>query len=164
MDPHTIAIPDQCPPVKMNPGEKLIINFHQTVFMWNSDPDEFSPTLEIDIYRKGDQRVVTAQSKVETVQYGWLALVPDSENALCRSAGREGVEGGSGGHTIQVGEGPLDLIKLQQYLESDKDLCKCWPCVAPLIELMLKKPLPRGIEHFLKALLEAGNTVCSKQK
>jgi hypothetical protein len=173
MADYPIYIPDQCPQaLKMNIGDTLTIYFHQTVFLWCTDPTEFSPPLEMDIYRNGDKRVVTALY-AETVQYGWVAFVPDSESSLGRAGGdkeakREsggaGAAGGSSGHLIQVGQGPPDEIELQRYLESDRDLSKSWPFVAPLIEHLVKRPLPRGIEDFLKALLAAGNEVTSRQK
>jgi hypothetical protein len=166
MADQTIAIPDMCPPeVDLDIGDKLTINFHQTVFLWNSNPDEFTPRLEVGIYRKGDQWVVTANTP-GTVIYGWLALVADSE--ACVGEVEEGRvdQGGSGGHTIQVGGGPgsSDLSELRGILKSHSGLCEYWPGVAQLIELLLRKPHSRDVEAFLEALLDAGNAVCPKLK
>jgi hypothetical protein len=163
MADQTISIPDMCPPeVDLDTGDILTINFHQTVFFWNSDPDEFTPALDVGIYRKGDQWVVKAGDP-EKVAFGWLAFVADSEVVAGTIPRGQGDQGGSGGHTIQVGGGgigPQETVELKAILKAHSGLCEYWPGVARLIELLRRKPFPQDVQTFLKALLDAGNAVC----
>lgn len=153
---HPISIPDKAPPsVGMTPGDTLTITFTDTVFLWNTDPAEFSPPLTIGIYGKGEKRTVTAGNNNETVMYGF---VPDT----AMSGRHRGKDLTSGSHTIQVGSGPLEELGLEKVLRSEPLLCDCWPCAAKLINLLLTRTLPVPVEAFLKVLLEAGNAACTQ--
>lgn len=158
-----ITIPGNCPPkVSLNKGDTLTINFDQTVFLWNTDPDEFVPQLEIRVYNNGETWAGQAQTKSDdTIEYGWLAFVADSEKYPVRQAKTKSLDQGSGGHVIIVGSGGiLDVPQLKKDLKSDKDLCACWPCSAKLINFLIKKPLPKEVRNFLEVLLKAGNAIC----
>jgi len=72
-----IFVPDRCPlKVDLTAGDILTITFTQTVYLWNSDPVEFHPALEIDIYQQGTTWSGIAGPKGEDVMLGWLAFVP----------------------------------------------------------------------------------------
>jgi len=71
-----IFIPDRCPlEVDLTLGDILTITFTETVYLWNSDPTEFDPPLEIDIYQRNTTWSGIA-GKIENVTLGWLALIP----------------------------------------------------------------------------------------
>jgi hypothetical protein len=71
-----IFIPDRCPlEVDLMQGDILTITFTETVYLWNSDPIEFDPPLEIDFYQRGTTWSGLA-TRPEDVLLGWLAFVP----------------------------------------------------------------------------------------
>lgn len=165
-----IVIPSNPPdPLKMQPGDVLEIYFTQPVFLWNSDPGEFNPSLVIGLYQSGDTWCGTAKN-TDTVQYGWFPaqgwLPPGNEREVyLESAPTQHGMTGSGAHTIQIGQSGLGLGKVQKIkniISSDEKICKVWPSVEEVIELLLKEHWTPGVQEFLEALRSAGNDICPR--
>jgi hypothetical protein len=73
--------PDPLKLLELNVGDILTITFTETVYLWNSDPTEFDPPLEIKIYQPGTSWSGIAlplddDDTDDFIAVGWLALIP----------------------------------------------------------------------------------------